>query len=233
MPLADEIRAVRDRALAELAAAHDYHADSEQVWSLIDREIVTAGRKIGYSNPVTGTVTTEVELSARIAGHVKDRLRESTFQTFLAVFEVFFSDLVRIWLRAYPHALAGKSDVAVDVILDAPDKPAIVDFLIDRAVGGLFYKKPADWFAYLEKRLKLGCPSTDEVAQLAEAKATRDVLTHNSGVANDRYVQKAGDRARHAAGERVDIPDAYHRETWDLLRKVVTDLSTAMLAKFP
>jgi hypothetical protein len=52
-------------------------------------------------------------------------------------------------------------------------------------------------------------------------------------VANDLYVRKAGGRARHATGERIDIPDAYHRETWDLLRKVVTDLSAAMLAKFP
>jgi hypothetical protein len=174
MPLADEIRVIRDRALAELTAAHDYHEDSEQAWVFIDREITTAGRRFAYPNPVTGTVTTEAELATRIGGYVKGRLRESTFQTFLAVFEVFFSDLVRTWLRACPHALADKSDVAVDVILDAPDKPAIVDFLIDRAVGGLFYKKPADWFAYLEKRLRLGCPSADEITQLAEAKATRD-----------------------------------------------------------
>ncbi len=233
MPLADELRAIRDRAAAELTATHDYFADSGYAWKILDAEITTAGRVFAYSNPVTGTVTTEAGLAARIGGYVHRQLRVATFQSFLAVFEAFFADLVRAWLRAYPHALADKSPVTVDAILDAPDKPAILDFLIDRAVGTLFYQKPADWFTYLEKQLKLGCPSAEEVGRLAEAKATRDVLVHNRGLANELYVRKAGTRARHPVGELVDIPDAYHREVWDLLLKLVADLSAAMLAKFP
>ncbi len=182
MPLADEIRAVRDRALAELRAAYDYHADGARVWA--------------YSNTATGTVTTSATLATRIDGYVTRRLRVSTFVTFLAVFEAFFADVVRAWLRAYPHALADKGDVPVDVVLDALDRDAILDFLIDRAVGGLFYKKPADWFAFLEKRLKVAGPSADELERLTEAKATPDVLIHNRGVVNEVYVRKAGGRAR-------------------------------------
>ena len=54
----------------------------------------------------------------------------------------------------------------MDVILESPDKDAITDFLIDRAIVGLLYKKPSDWFAFIEKKLKLGCPSADEIADI-------------------------------------------------------------------
>ena len=32
-------------------------------------------------------------------------------------------------------------------------------------------------------------------------------------------------------GERIDIPERYHRETWELIRKLVSDLSNAAIAK--
>lgn len=67
--------------------------------------------------------------------------------------------------------------------------------------------------------MKLGCPTDDEVDALAELKATRDVLEHNAGVANDTYVRKAGKKARYAAGEYVEIDDAYHLASWQLVKK--------------
>lgn len=233
MPLADDTRAVRDRALAELRAAHDYYADSVGMWEAVKADVTTAGRVVAYTNPVTGTATTGAELATRINRYVTRELRAATLVAFLAVFEAFVADLVRAWLRAYPHAMADKSGVPVDVILDAPDKPALVDLLIDRTVAGLFYQNPADWFAYLEKHLKVAGPAPADVARLAEAKATRDVLMHNGGVANDKYVRKAAGLARHPAGEIVDLPDAYHHAVWELLLKLTADLSAAVLVKFP
>jgi hypothetical protein len=35
MALADDIRALRDRALAELAAAHDYSTDTKMSWRIV------------------------------------------------------------------------------------------------------------------------------------------------------------------------------------------------------
>jgi hypothetical protein len=79
--------------------------------------------------------------------------------------------------------------------------------------------------------VKLGCPSADEIARLAEAKATRDVLVHSRGVAGKVYESKAGKLARYKDGERTDLPEPYHRETWELLRKLVADISDATVAK--
>lgn len=74
-------------------------------------------------------------------------------------------------------------------------------------------------------------PPPDEIAKIAEAKASRDVLVHSRGVASNTYESKAGNLARYKDGQRVDIPEHYHRETWELLRKVVTGISNAAIAK--
>lgn len=78
---------------------------------------------------------------------------------------------------------------------------------------------------------KLGCPTAMEIERIAEAKAARDVLIHNRGIANKTYREKAGNLARFHAGEKVNIPEQYHRATWELIRKVVSDVTTAALAK--
>ncbi len=62
-------------------------------------------------------------------------------------------------------------------------------------------------------------------------KATRDVLEHNAGVANAVYVAKAGPRARYKPGERVEVSDAYSRDAWKLIKKIVQDVSAAVVVR--
>jgi hypothetical protein len=116
-------------------------------------------------------------------------------------------------------------------ILDAPDKAAITLQVVNHELNEILYERPAEWFAYLESKVKLGCPTPDEIGKIAEAKASRDVLVHNRGVAGNTYGSKAGNLARYKDGQRIDIPEHYHRQTWELLRKVVTDISNAAIAR--
>jgi hypothetical protein len=231
MGLADEVRAVRDRALAELRATHDYYDDTRRAWRYIETAL-GAGYDSSYTNSTTGTVTTQATLAGRIPKYSTTRIAEATFAEFVSIFERFLGDFVRVWLRAYPQNLLATEPVAVDVILDAPDKPQLVEFLIDRAIIGLLYRKPADWFAFVEKKLKLGCPTAEEIARVAEAKVSRDVIVHNNGVANEVYIAKAGPHARYALGEFIDLPDDYHNEILALYSKVIADVGEAMCGKF-
>lgn len=180
----------------------------------------------------TGTVTTHVELAGKSRGYVAEQLAEATFQQFIAIFENYFFNLVRLWLTAYPKNLSGKKVDFKDV-LDAPDKDAITARVVSKEVNEILYDRPTGWFDYLEDKAKLGCPTPDEIAKIAEAKASRDVLVHNRGVASKTYESKAGTLARYKDGQWIDIPEHYHRETWELLRKVVTDVSNAAIAKAP
>jgi hypothetical protein len=118
-------------------------------------------------------------------------------------------------------------------ILEAPDKDAIILLAVNKELNEVLYERPASWFAYLEDKVKLGCPTADEIDRIAEAKASRDALVHNRGIAGKTYESKAGRFARYKDGERIDISEPYHRQIWELIRKVVADISNTAIAKVP
>lgn len=229
MALVDDVAALRDRMLAELDSAHDYHEDTRTAWRVAN-EAIAAGTTFATRNDATGTLTTQADLVRKTQGYVNAQLAEATFQQFIALFEAFFFDFLRLVLVADPRSLSGKK-VEFKAILDAPDKESITLLVVDKELNEVLYERPAAWFGYLEGRVKLGCPSADEIARLAEAKATRDVLVHGRGVAGKIYESKAGKLARYRDGERIEIPEPYHRATWELVRTMVADISDAATAK--
>ncbi len=231
MALASDLRTLRDRAVAALGAAHDYYAHTIAAWDAFER-FVAGGERFNHRNPATGTLTTETDLVARARSYVAIQLNQSTFQNFIAIFESFLFDFLRLWLTAYPHSLGFKK-LDFKTVLDAPDKDAVTQQVVRRELNEVLYERPAAWFTYLDEKTRLGCPTPDEIGRFAEAKATRDVFVHNAGIATKSYEAKAGPFARYAAGEFVEIQDAYHRETWALLLKIVADVSDAALAKSP
>lgn len=93
------------------------------------------------------------------------------------------------------------------------------------------YEKLAEWFADLDKLVKLGCPTADDIARVAELKATRDVLIHNAGIANAIYVLKAGPLARAVDGEILDADPPYIASAYPFLLRVVADLGAAAASK--
>lgn len=231
MGLADDIRAVRDRALAELTAAHDYLFHTETAWHLVNVHLqANPGRT--YHNVDTGTVTDGPALAALSVEYATKHIAKATFQQFFSIFEVFIGDLLRAWLRAYPRAIGGKT-VKFEDVLDAGDVPALLDRLIDHELAEVTYKSPRKVFEYLERRLGIAPPPAAEIDQLAEAKASRDVLAHSRGAADPEYLAKAGPLARYAAGRPLDIPKPYHRAVWLLLQKLAADVSAAALANVP
>ena len=229
MDQAGQIQQLKDRSLKELDHLYDYYADTRHAWSLV-RVMISTGHRFTDLNKVTGTITTQNDLLQKSQGYLENQLTEATFQQFLAIFENFYFDLVRLWLTAYPESL-GKKTIDFRSVLQMPDKEAIVDLVVSRELNEVAYQRPTDWFAYLDDRAKLGCPSPAEIERIAEAKASRDLLAHNRGMANKAYEFKAGRLARFRDGERIEVNDPYHREVWLLLKKVVADLSEASAAK--
>lgn len=229
MVLADEIRALRDRALADLDSAHDYYSDTKIAWQLV-RNLIAAGHSFINRNTLTGTVTSQADLATKARGYVAEQLNEATFQQFVAIFEHFLFELLRLWLTAYPGSLGGKK-LDFKLVLDSPDKDSIIALVVRKELNEVLYDRPAGWFDYLESKARLGCPSVDEIERIAEAKASRDVLVHGRGIVGKTYESKAGNLARWKDGDRISITDQYHREIWGLLRKVISDVSAAGIVK--
>ena len=229
MALSDDIRALKGRALANLIAAHDYYEDTKLAWTIV-REYIAAGYSVANRNKTTGTITTQADLLVKVPDYVAKQLAEATFQQFISIFESYLFDLLRLWLQAYPQNIQGRK-VEIKTVLESPDKDAVILFAVNKELNEILYDRPAGWFGYLEEKLKLGCPTAEEIERIAEAKASRDVLVHNQGVVGKTYVFKAGKRARCNIGERIEIPEDYHRATWELLRKVVAEISDGAIAK--
>src|SRR5258706_14383808 len=105
MALADDIRSLRDRVMADLNRSHDYYTETKIAWD-IARRAIAAGHAFSVQNITTGTVTTQVELAGKARGYVTEQLAEATFQQFISMFENFFLDIVRLWLMTYPQSLS-------------------------------------------------------------------------------------------------------------------------------
>lgn len=228
MALPDHIRAAADRATGELVAAYDYYSDTKSAWTITALR-VAAGDQFDFKSDVTGTLTTQADLEAKRRGYVAGFLAEATFQQFLAVFEAFVADLLRLWLTAHPRGLGGKPLTLHDV-LDAGDVPAVIDRVVAHEVGEVTYKSPRMVFKYLGERTGIALPAASDIDQLAEAKATRDLLVHNRGVVDAEYRKKAGGGARSPIGDRIEVDEPYHRKTWELLKRLVIDIATAAVA---
>lgn len=229
MSLKSDVEALGDVTVAGLAAAHDHFVYTKKLWRIVDVEVRRRGRKIVLSNTVTGTRLTELDLLPVAQASVNDYLPSATVQQFVSLTETFLTDLVRLWLTAFPAHLKGQVDV--QTVVAAPDKTAILRLLVDQYVVSMGYKRPAEWFKQLNTIVSLNLPADAEIEQFAEFKASRDVLVHNRGVVTQLYLDKAGARAGAALGQPLDLPDPYLHDGWRLCRKIVVDIGTAAAMK--
>ena len=231
MALADDIRALRDRVLAELNGAHDYYTDTKIAWDIV-RQFIAAGHTFSIQNMTTGTVTTQADLAGKARGYVAEQLAEATFQQFISIFENFFLDLLRLWLMAYPQSLSGRK-VDFQAILDAPDKHAITLLVVNKELNESCTTGP---------RAGSGISRTEPISVARQQ--TRSIGSRRPklrvtcwptiGESPTRPMnQRLGDSPATKTGRGLSIPEHYHRQTWELIRKAISDLSNAAIAKVP
>ncbi len=229
MPVADDLRQIADRTVRELDSVHDFYEHSRTVWETFE-SFVKKGHYVSTVSEATGTAINETGLLALARKYQEDYLSAFTFRQFISTFEsFFFAFFHRILLHnPWPYA---RSRLELEAVLRASDREEVIANVLHKQLNELKYENVRDWFETLNKSVKLGCPSDDEMESVAEVKATRDILEHNGGVVNETYVRKAGRKARYSVGLRIEIDDAYHLSSWRLLKKVVTDVAESAAAK--
>jgi len=192
--------------------------------------MVHEGHKVTIRNQATGNSVDEAGLSDLAQGYVTGYLASSTFQHFVSLFEQFVFEFMHFRLAQNPGSLSHR-ELKFRTVLESADKDEIVAAIVQKEVHGLAYQRVADWFVHLEKLTKLSCPAPDQIERLAEIKASRDLLVHNNGIANAIYIDKSMGRARLADGDKLELPEHYHRESWELIKRVVTSVADAAINK--
>jgi hypothetical protein len=228
--LTNAFSSLRDRAVHDFCAAMEFKAYTQLAFKFAEAHAKCASAParmvLGYSKFAHSLGLPDKEIgTADISQHFLNAggepLLSLVHQHQVVVFEAAFFDLIRLLLLDKPKRLPSKRQVEYSVITSATTYQDIVAYLVDRELNELKYKPVSDWFEYLE-RLVSGLNITeDEVGKISEAKATRDLLVHNSGIVNSIYLQKAGKFSRFSLGDRVLVGGAYTLDVWQLLGGVV------------
>jgi hypothetical protein len=220
----DDIEALARRAKSDLDDLHDFGAHIHVMWARF-KLWVKAGNTLQSRNRKTASVVSERDLIKLYGRYRTKYVQGLSFVQLSTVFEAFLFDFLRLLLTNEPRHLAQKKQIEVSLALSAADRAALVLLIADRELNELKYDRPKAWFDYMNRIIRLGCPTDDEIDLIAEMKAARDLLIHNSGIVNKIYLDKAGTKARYAAGEKVVIDRHYFDDCWLLAMKVVDDVA--------
>jgi len=237
--LKQSLTSLRERTVREFCACMEFkaftHIAYEMATDLAKRPDVVGEITIGYDAfakefGIANRVVNLKEMPKDFARAKEGNFLPMIHQYQVALFEHIFFDVLRLILINHPLLLPGKRQVEYSIILKASNKDEIVSQLIDRELNEVKYKGVSDWFDYLEKANSSCKTPAEDIARIAEAKATRDILAHNAGIVNNIYLLKAGQLARAGLGESIDVRGNYTRDTWQLFFRALLRVLDQLLA---
>src|ERR1700730_12682625 len=107
MPVADELRAIAQRADHELDAVHDFFEHSKIVWRSF-QILVDEGHKVSAENLATGTRIDQDGLVRLAPQYTREYLATFTFRQFVSAFEAFLFNFLHRLLFHNPWQLSEK-----------------------------------------------------------------------------------------------------------------------------
>jgi hypothetical protein len=167
------------------------------------------------------------EISSVLENAYLSGIHEQAIIVVVALAEDYLQTTLRTVLRWFPQKLAQNvagenmvKTVNLDVILEAENKDQLLSRLINKQMQGIFYGAPTRYFEYIEAVLSIKLPD-DLKKQFVEIKATRDVIVHNSGRANETYLSKAAELARAKNNEKLPVNSEYFSSAISRLKKLI------------
>jgi hypothetical protein len=245
MPLAEDVRGLADRILGRLDEARDFYLHTRQAWRVV-QQLAYEGHAVGTVDTVSGLEVPATDLEQSAQRYVTVHLAESAFRSLSGFLKDWVCGLARLWLTAYPKQVDAAYNEAADrtraqrreeihvplsEILASPDIAAVIGDVVERVVRDLAYRRPDQWFRFIDNRVNLGCPDEAQRVALCEMKAARDVLEHNRGAVGQDYLEKVGAAARFAVGKTIEIDEPYLLDRFKLLRGVIEAMADAAIRR--
>jgi hypothetical protein len=231
MATVDDLKSLIQRINGELDDWHNFYEHTKTVWRTF-QQMANDGLKLTAENETTGQKYTAQDLVGLSQYYMTEILAPFALQKFSSTFESFISDFLRILLFRKPGVL-GKKSLSLGDVIKAGAVTTLISDAIEEKLNQIRYEKVKDWFEFVDSVQKLGCPAADEIERVAEIKATRDIIEHNSGIVNKIYLGKAGAKSRFKEGDNIEVADTYLRESWELLKKICNDMTNAAQRLLP
>jgi hypothetical protein len=202
-----------------------------------DYTVYVAGKAL--AGETWGEISTPAELANRNPGTrtiYLRRNRQALLEMFLgrAVdnFQKYLTDVIREVLKQQPAMLKSKQNtVSLEEVLQFDSLDEFVRQVIESKVNALSYqgfRELQDWCS--EKGIPLVIPHGKE-EQIVEAIATRNLITHNRGIVDQKYLRLVSS-PRFGVGQarRLEVDDLFG--TLELLNEAVGATDHAVVAKF-
>jgi hypothetical protein len=131
-------------------------------------------------------------------------MEQMFFCRYIDSFLIYISDLLRNVLRKQPNILAGTEKIKTERLLKVSTIQELLDEVIEEQVASLSYAGFHDLCDWLRKRGIELCPEQHDEADLVEAIAIRNLIVHNEGRVDNRFVKLVPSR-KAPIGEELQL----------------------------
>lgn len=184
-----------------------------------DDEDLTLSYPVGYRpshEPMLGSLTYKKEdLIQRYAFLTHTQMPANGLYQLAMLIEVMLVDILRRIIVKYPAKLGSKRQVPLKNILGATSLEEVQLAATDSFINELTYKSPAAFAQEIEQILSVNLLECPAYHQYIEMKATRDILIHNGGIANETYTNKSGTHARVQPGVVLPVDQIYFLQSYE------------------
>jgi hypothetical protein len=156
----------------------------------------------------------------------KDRmglLFRTSFVMLLSYFDYLMSDIIYYYYKIYPNALSG-TDLTISLVdlKQCPDREGAIDFILEKKVESVLYKNLNSQLLFLKNDLKTNVnKKIIEWEIINEAVERRNLLVHNDGIVNRRYLKNVkgliADKEKKglAVGDILTVEEGYFKQIYD------------------
>jgi len=183
--------------------------------------------------PAERAKTALVEMQSRLsASEYDDLICQGLFVLAVSHVETMITDTLKYYLCALPDKIDKRTlQVTKQELLAHPYD--LIEVQVEKQLWSLGYKPIQDIVEFLCDTLSLDADAAALAAPLAELKATRNVLLHNSLVANGTYLAAAGAARRVSkAGDKLTVDGKYLSTSLDTLVAFVETIARLTTTKY-
>jgi hypothetical protein len=139
---------------------------------------------------------------------------DSIFQL-VTIMETLLNDVLKSILIEYPNKIPSKKQINVKSVLSSTSIEQIKLTIVDEILNKIAYKSPKEYAEEFDSYAGVNLLESPVFHKYIELKATRDIHIHNSGIANDIYLNKAGVSARVKNGQYLPVTIQYFLSSYE------------------
>ena len=138
----------------------------------------------------------------------------------VVLMESMFSDIIREIILKYPKKISEKKTIDAKLVFNSSSIEELYLYIADTVVNDLSYKLPKEFSEEFRKYSNINLLECSSFHKYIELKASRDILIHNKGIANETYARKSNSHARVIVGQKLPLSVQYFLESYEFCLQV-------------